>query len=197
MTWDVCGLCLVARVYGRRDENTRFRCPCRRWRDVLYAAARLLFGCPMTVLPPPQAVSALPDNPLSLSSSVRMQITGCPDTPALVEAPKKEHSAAEWMYQRLAQAIAAFEKGLDDEHEVAFNLVSGGGGQLMHADNLGFWAPDLLVFMGRNEQGLPVQLFQHYSQVNLTLAAAKKQAPEAPKRIGFEIMRSVERAATP
>lgn len=149
----------------------------------------------MTVSPPPPvSVSALPTNPLSLSSSVRMQITGCPDTPALVEAPRKELSPAEWMYQRLAQAVHAFEKNLDNEHEVAFNLVSAGGGQMLHADNIGFWAPDLLVFMGRNEQGLPIQLFQHVSQVNMVLAAAKKQQPDAPRRIGFDLLRTVEKA---
>jgi hypothetical protein len=150
----------------------------------------------MTVSPPPQAVSAVPDNPLSLSSSVRMQITGCPETPALMEAPsKKDISPAEWMHHRLAQAIAAFEKNLDDQHEVAFNLVSAEGGQMLHADNIGYWAPDLIVFMGRNDQGLPIQLFQHVSQVNMLLAAAKKQTPEAPKRIGFEVLKAVEGAA--
>ncbi len=148
----------------------------------------------MTVSPPSQSVAAVPDNPLSLSSSVRIQITGCPETPALVEAPKKELSPAEWMYMRLAQAVAAFEKNLDNEHEVAFNLVSTGGGQMLHADNIGFWAPDLLVFMGRNEQGMPIQFFQHVSQVNMVLAAAKKLEPEAPRRIGFDLLRSVEKA---
>jgi hypothetical protein len=131
-------------------------------------------------------------NPLSLSSSVRMQITGCPETPALVETPKQSASPAQWMYQRLAQAIAAFEKNLDAEHEVGFSLVSTGGGQMLHADNIGYWAPDLLLFFGRNEQGLPIQLIQHVTQVNLLLVAAKKQTPEPPKRIGFDILQNVE-----
>lgn len=135
------------------------------------------------------------DNPWSLSSSVRMQITGCPETPALRESPRKDVSPAEWMYQRLAQAIAAFEKNLDDQHEVAFALVSNGAGQMLHADNLGFWAPDLLLFYGRNEQGLPLQLIQHVSQVNVLLAAAKKQTEEEPRRIGFDILQQVEGAA--
>jgi hypothetical protein len=67
----------------------------------------------MTVSPPPQAVSAVPDNPLSLSSSVRMQITGCPETPALMEAPsKKDISPAEWMHHRQAvEGAAAAEAG--------------------------------------------------------------------------------------
>lgn len=143
---------------------------------------------------PPAAVSVMADNPLSLSSSVRMQITGCPETPALMEAPQKDISPAQWMYQRLAQAIAAFEKTLDAQHEVAFNLVSGGGGQLLHADNLGYWAPDLILFFGRNDAGLPIQLIQHVTQVNLLLVAAKKQTPEAPRRIGFDILKTVEDA---
>lgn len=150
----------------------------------------------MIVSPQPQAVSAVPDNPLSLSPSVRMQITGYADTPALMEAPtKKDISPVEWMHHRLAQAIAAFEKNLDDDQEVAFSLVSAGGGRMLHADNIGYWAPDLIVFMGHNDQGLPIQMFQHVSQVNMLLAAARKQSPEPPKLTGFEVLKAVEGAA--
>jgi hypothetical protein len=136
-----------------------------------------------------------PIDPLGLSTNVRIQMTGCPDTPALVEAPPKGASPAQWMVQRLAQAIAAFEKTLDAEHEVGFSLVSFGAGQILHADNLGYWAPDLVLFFGRNAEGQPVQLFLHVSQVSLLLVAARKQTPEPPKRIGLEILKQVEAAA--
>jgi len=150
----------------------------------------------MIVSPQPQAVSAVPDNPLSLSPSVRTQITGYADTPALMEEPtKKDISPVAWMHHRLAQAIAAFEKNLDDAHEGAFSLVSDGGGRMLHADNIGYWAPDLIVFMGCNDQGLPIQLFQHVSRVNMLPAAAQKQTPQAPKRIGFEVLKAVKGAA--
>ncbi|MBL8559284.1 MAG: hypothetical protein JNM47_11225 [Hyphomonadaceae bacterium] len=148
----------------------------------------------MTDAPKPPAT---PD-PLGLSSSVRYQITGCNDTPALVEARPKNVSDAQWMFQRLAQAIVAFEKQLDAEHEVGFRLVSFSEAQVFHALDIGFWAPDLILFFGRGPDGAPMQLIQHVSQVSMLLVAAKKQTPEAPpNRIGFEILRKVEDPATP
>ena len=135
-------------------------------------------------------------DPMGLSTSVRMQITGCPETPALVEAQPRDISPAQWMYTRIAQAIAAFEKTLDAEHEVGFHLVSTNGGQTMHVLDVGFWAPDLVLFFGRSGDGAPMQLMQHVTQVSLLLVAAKKEAPEeAPHRIGFEIMKKVEESA--
>lgn len=135
---------------------------------------------------------------LGLSSSVRYQITGCNDTPALVEARPKNVSDAQWMFQRLAQAIVAFEKQLDAEHEVGFRLVSFSDNQVFHALDIGFWAPDLILFYGRGPDGAPMQLIQHVSQVSMLLVAAKKQSTEeAPRRIGFEILKKVEDPATP
>lgn len=137
-----------------------------------------------------------PADPLGLSSSVRVSITGCPDTPALVEAQPQNISPAQWMYMRIAQAIVAFEKTLDAEHEVGFHLVSINGAQTMHVLDVGFWAPDLVLFFGRSGDGSPIQLMQHVTQVSLLLVAAKKEAPEEPpRRIGFDIMRKVEEAA--
>lgn len=136
------------------------------------------------------------NDPVGLSSSVRVQITGCPDTPALVEAQPKNISPAQWMYQRIAQAIVAFEKQLDAEHEVGFHLVSINGSQTMHVMDVGFWAPDLVLFFGRGEDGSPIQLMQHVTQVSLLLVAAKKGQPEQPpRRIGFDIMKRVEEGA--
>ena len=143
------------------------------------------------------ADSAAPADPLGLSSSVRVSITGCPDTPALVEAQPPNISPAQWMYMRIAQAIAAFEKTLDAQHEVGFHLVSINGAQTMHVQDVGFWAPDLVLFFGRGPDGAPIQLMQHVTQVSLLLVAAKKQTPveEPPRRIGFDILKKVEGAA--
>jgi hypothetical protein len=132
-------------------------------------------------------------DPQGLSTSVRVQITGCPQTPALVET-QKGGSAALWMFQRLAQAIAAFEQKLDTNHEVGFRLVSFGEGQVFHAEDIGYWAPDMILFFGRNDQGAPMQLLQHVSQVSVLLVAAKKIGAEPARRIGFDILRKVEEA---
>jgi hypothetical protein len=134
-------------------------------------------------------------DPLGLSSSVRVQITGCPDTPALVEAMPKNASPAQWMYARIAQAIVAFEKQLDQQHEVGFRLVSFNDSQTMHVLDVGYWAPDLILFFGKSQDGAPMQLMQHVSQVSLLLVAAKKQTEEEPRRIGFDILRKVEETA--
>lgn len=135
-------------------------------------------------------------DPLGLSTSVRVSITGCPDTPALKEARPQGASEAQWMVLRLAQAVAAFEKTLDENHEVGFSLVSFGGGDVLHADDIGFWAPDLVLFFGRNAAGQPMQLLQHVSQVSMLLVAAPKQSTEPARRIGFEIFKKVEEAAS-
>jgi hypothetical protein len=138
------------------------------------------------------------NDPMSLSASVRMELTGCADTAALAEAPRKDLSPAAWMYMRLAQAIAAFEKKLDAEHEVGLRLVSFAENQVLHIENMGYWSPDLLLFYGKNGEEAPVQLMQHVSQVSVLLVAAKKQRPAEPaRRIGFEILRKVEEAVAP
>jgi hypothetical protein len=136
-------------------------------------------------------------DPMGLSSSVRVSITGCPDTPALAEAMPQNISPAQWMYMRLAQAIAAFEKTLDAEHEVGFRLVSFGNGEVLHAEDLGYWAPDLVLFFGRNGAGARLQLIQHVSQVSLLLVEAPKPTEEPPKRIGFDILKKAELAPPP
>lgn len=131
-----------------------------------------------------------------LSSRVRVELTGCPETPALAETPpRRDLSPAAWMYLRLAQAIAAFEKKLDAEHEVGLRLVNLGDNQVLRVEDLGYWSPDLLLFFGKGADGAPIQLMQHVSQVSFVLVAAKKPQPEAePRRIGFDIMRKVEEA---
>ena len=133
---------------------------------------------------------------MTLSASVRMQLTGCPETPALAEAPpKKDMSPAQWMYMRLGQAIAAFEKTLDAEHEVGFRLVSFADNQVLHIESLGYWSPDLVLFFGKNNEGRPMQLMQHVSQMSVLLVAAKKQSAEPPRRIGFDILQNLEQAS--
>ena len=42
----------------------------------------------------------------------------------------------------------------------------------------------MIVFYGKNDNGEPVQLIQHTSQLSVLLVAVRKQA-ERPRRIGF------------
>jgi hypothetical protein len=98
---------------------------------------------------------------------------------------------AEWMYARIAKSIAAFEKKLNADQEVALRLVNFGQGETFHINDMGFWEPDLIHFHGRNAAGFPVVMIQHISQVNVLLVAAPKQRAE-PVRIGFQIVRKLE-----
>ncbi|NWG52692.1 MAG: hypothetical protein HXY28_03140 [Hydrogenophilaceae bacterium] len=133
--------------------------------------------------------------PPNLSPAVRHEITE--GNPAAIEQPPIENlTPAQWAYMRLAQAIVAFEQKLDAEHEVGFHLVQFGGGQVFHAENLGYWAPDLLIFFGKNGLGDPIQLIQHVTQLNVLLVAAKKaEAEGAPRRIGFDILQDARKVA--
>lgn len=134
--------------------------------------------------------------PPNLSPSVRHEITE--KTPAAMEQPPVENlTPAQWAYMRLAQAIVAFEQKLDAEHEVGFHLVQFGDGQVFHAENLGYWAPDLLIFFGKNGLGDPIQLIQHVTQLNVLLVASKKQETQgAPRRIGFDILQDAQKVTS-
>ncbi|MGE0830590.1 MAG: DUF6173 family protein [Hyphomonadaceae bacterium] len=133
--------------------------------------------------------------PPNLSPSVREEITA--QTPAQIEQPPQDNiSPAQWTYMRLAQAIAAFEQKLDAEHEVGFHLVQFGGGQVFHAENVGFWAPDWVIFFGKNGLGEPLQLIQHVTQLNVLLVASKKEdTADKPRRIGFDILQDAQKSA--
>lgn len=114
-------------------------------------------------------------------------------SPASIPAPKalRDCCPAQWMYERIAKSIMAFEKQLDAQHEVGLRLVSFGDSATLNITDMGFWEPDLLHFHGRNANGEPMVLIQHISQVNVMLAANRKQQ-QAANRIGFHIVKKLE-----
>ena len=50
----------------------------------------------------------------------------------------------------------------------------------------------IITFYGRGQDGNSVELLQHISQLSVLLVALKK-VHEEPRRIGFELMKSVEK----
>lgn len=80
--------------------------------------------------------------------------------------------------------VEAFERDLDEEHEIGIRLASFGGVVVFHAQQIGFSMPNVITFYGVTEDGEKVQLIQHVSQLSFLLKAVKKQE-EKPKRIGF------------
>ena len=103
-------------------------------------------------------------------------------------------SPAEWACKRLALYLEAFEDQLDDEHEAAMGFTAGPGGAqgLLRIEGVGFSAPDIVTFSGRDGSGTRSQLLQHVSQLNVVLRAIRRPEGRAPYRIGFRLARALD-----
>ena len=88
--------------------------------------------------------------------------------------------------KRLMEWIIDFDAALDDEHEVGIHLVSFGQAVRFHFESIGYYNPSLICFTGKLEDGDPVELIQHVSQISIMLVKMMRQDPSQPKkRIGF------------
>jgi len=98
-----------------------------------------------------------------------------------------DKSPAQWAYERVILYIKNFEEQLDDAHEVAMGFAGGDVG-VMRIEGVGYFAPDIITFYGRDDEGARTQLIQHVAQLNVLLRAMPK-APEVdePRRIGFRL----------
>ncbi|WP_231620771.1 DUF6173 family protein [Fictibacillus sp. 7GRE50] len=89
-------------------------------------------------------------------------------------------------YTRLVEMINDFDEQLDQSHEVGMRLVSFGQTVQFHVEDLGYYNPSLIKFIGRTEDGNPIELIQHVSQISFLLMSVKRLNPDEPKRkIGF------------
>jgi len=102
-------------------------------------------------------------------------------------AKAETKTPAEWAYDRLVHYIRSFETQLDADHEVAMGFAGSDAGVLT-IEGVGYFAPDILTFFGRDEEGVKTQLIQHVSQLSVLLRAVPKSRPEEPaRRIGFRL----------
>ncbi|HEV2080833.1 MAG TPA: DUF6173 family protein [Brevundimonas sp.] len=127
--------------------------------------------CPEPVLP-----GAAPERLKAMTTGVRMR-----------------ESPAEWAFVRLSKLIEDFEKGLDRDEEIGATIVGLPGDATLKFDEVGFWAPDLLLFSGKNADGKPVRVIQHYAALNVTLSSTKKPEEREARRIGFQLSELVEK----
>jgi len=114
-------------------------------------------------------------------------------TAALTDGVRMRENPAEWAFVRLSKLIEDFEKGLDHDEEIAAHLVGGPGDATMQIDDVGFWGPDFILFSGKNADGRPVRLIQHYAQINVLLDSRKKPEEREAHRIGFQLSELVEK----
>lgn len=100
--------------------------------------------------------------------------------------PARPETLASDFYQRLTQWINKFDESLDPDYEVGIRLVNFGQTIVFHLKNIGYWNPALISFSGHNEDGEPVELIQHISQISILLMKLKRADPTTPKtKIGF------------
>lgn len=104
----------------------------------------------------------------------------------IADQPVEEKSPAQWAYERLILYIKNFEEQLDDQHEVAMGFAGSESG-VLQIEGIGYFAPDILTFYGRDEEGARTQLIQHVAQLSVMLRAMPKAPDEEPRRIGFRL----------
>ena len=108
-----------------------------------------------------------------------------------------EANYASEFYKRLTAWIKGFDASLDDAHEVGVRLVSFVQTVVFRLENMGYWNPSLLSFEGHTEDGDPVELIQHVSQISILLTTLRRPDPTIPKEpIGFaSLMETDEKVA--
>ncbi len=116
-------------------------------------------------------------------------------TAALMDGVRMRENPAEWAFVRLSKLIEDFEKGLDKDDEVGARIVGLPGDGAMSIDDVGFWGPDFILFLGKNSDGKPVRLIQHYGQINVLLDARKKPEEREARRIGFQLSELVRKTS--
>ena len=120
---------------------------------------------------------------------VPKSITEVVNTQSLVKdlARARDHNLASDFHNRLINWINDFQRDLDNEHEVGARLVNFGQTVTFHIEDIGYWNPSLILFVGKNELGEPIKLIQHVSQISILLVAMKRKNMEQPKKpIGYE-----------
>jgi hypothetical protein len=110
-------------------------------------------------------------------------------------AALSSRNPAEWAYKRLCRLIHEFESKLTDGEEVGATIVGAPGEGSFHVDDIGYWGPDLILFYGKNGHGRPIRLIQHYSQLDVVLTAMPRVTEPEPRRIGFQLVDRIEKAA--
>jgi len=97
-----------------------------------------------------------------------------------------EANYASEFHKRLVKWINDFDATLDQQHEVGVRLVSFGQTVVFHLNDIGYWNPSLIRFEGVMEDGSPVELIQHVSQISVLLMKLPRNDPSKAKRkIGF------------
>lgn len=98
----------------------------------------------------------------------------------------QEGSTAKRIAENLYDEIITFQSTLPDTEDVVMMLVQFGQIFTIRVKAVGYSGYSLVCFHGEDNNGKPLELIQHISQLNFLLQVAPKDTPETPKRkIGF------------
>jgi hypothetical protein len=123
---------------------------------------------------------------LELKPPNLMEHLQLPDIPLNPLVTAAQANYASEFHKRLTKWISNFDASLDQAHEVGIRLVSFGQAVVFRLHGIGYWNPSLISFQGETEDGNPVELIQHVSQISVLLMKLARKDPSAPKRrIGF------------
>jgi len=145
------------------------------------------FGLDPEILKQMQSIKKMTQGIDWTSVSSKIEAFNTPKIPAFHQMPiiTNPNLASEF-HSRLIRMINEFDEGLNQSEEVGVRLVSFGQSVTFSVENIGYCNPSLIRFYGRLEDGSPVQLVQHVTQISFLLMALKRENPNEPKRkIGF------------
>lgn len=91
------------------------------------------------------------------------------------------------VYDHLIKRIKEFEALLPSDKELGLKLANFGIAESIHIRNISYKDPNLIEFLGVDENGETVFLVQHISQLNFLLAQVSPPKEEEPYRIGFRL----------
>lgn len=99
-----------------------------------------------------------------------------------------ENNYASEFYRKIIEMINDFEASLNHDEEVGVRLVLFGQNVQFHIEDLSYYHPSLIAFIGRLPNGSKVELIQNVAQISFLLMALPKLNEDAPaRRIGFKI----------
>ncbi|HCJ6519716.1 TPA: hypothetical protein NU719_003688, partial [Acinetobacter baumannii] len=81
--------------------------------------------------------------------------------------------------------IRSFEASLEEKSFVGAWLASFGSQKLIFVENIQLEEPCLIIFHGKDENGAPLSLIQHVSQLNFLLQACQLERDTPRTPIGF------------
>ncbi len=97
-----------------------------------------------------------------------------------------DENLAGTFYRRLLQWVSDFDQSLDEEHGVGVRSVTSGQTMVFHLSGISYCNPALMRFVGATDEGEPVEMIQHVSQINMVLVKMRRLDPEQPKsKIGL------------